>query len=231
MKTLEDRSEKVEGEYALPLWSWKIDDCMGSVPLQSIWALPVLYSILFMLLLGNKGVPRKTYPLSLYSRECTKTETNSRWRRVMERKEPVQVIPLYLFHKLALFFYYWLLSWKAQPTGEYYGVPPAISPIVLPVSCHRSSVFGLFVPLFFWWRAFFLDDSTSRKIEKFFEFFDKHVCPSLVGSVAAQCSLWYTNSEMSFLSAKCFHLACCPKNPFQKLLVWNSALYFLRMPS
>lgn len=30
--------------------------------------------------------------------------------------------------------YCWLLSWKAQPTGEWYGVPPAISPIVLPGS-------------------------------------------------------------------------------------------------
>lgn len=105
----------------------------------------------------------------------------------------------------------------------------------------------LFTPLFFWWKAFFLDDSTSRKAmqrSKFIvtwhikiersktgEFFDKPVSPSLVGSVVAQCSLWCTNKEMSFLSAKCFHLACCPKNPFQKWLIWNSALYFLRMLS
>lgn len=30
------RSEKWEKEYALPLWTWKIDYCMGSVPLTSI---------------------------------------------------------------------------------------------------------------------------------------------------------------------------------------------------
>lgn len=131
MKTPEERSGKGKGEYTLPLWSWKIDYCMGSVPLQSIWALPVLYFILFMLLLGNKVVPRKTYPLSLRSRECIKTGANSRRRQVMERKEPVQVIHLYLLHKLACFSYCWWVSWKAQLTGEWYRVPLAISPIVV----------------------------------------------------------------------------------------------------
>lgn len=131
MKTAEERSEKEEGEYALPLWSWKIGYCKGSVPLQSIWALPVLYFILFMLLLGNKVIPRKAYPLSLYSRECIKTGTSSRWRQVMERKGPVQVIYLYLLHKLACFSYCWRVSWKAQLTREWYGVPLIISPIVV----------------------------------------------------------------------------------------------------
>lgn len=52
----------------------------------------------------------------------------------MERKEHVQVIHLYFLHKLALSFYCWLLSCKAQPTREWYRVPLTISPIVLPGS-------------------------------------------------------------------------------------------------
>lgn len=31
--------------------------------------------------------------------------------------------------------------------------------------CLRSSGLGLFISLFFWWKAFFLGDSTNRKIQ------------------------------------------------------------------
>lgn len=46
--------------------------------------------------MGNKGISRKTYPLFWYSRECTKTGTNSNWKeRRRKRKEPVQEMYLY----------------------------------------------------------------------------------------------------------------------------------------
>lgn len=77
-----------------------------------------------------------------------------------------RVIHLYLFHELALLLLAAQLKSSAHrrvvrsPSGHLSNCCSSWQP------CLRSSGLGLFVPLFFWWKAFFLDDSTSRKIEK-----------------------------------------------------------------